>query len=102
MHPVGNRKSLTVESTQNEESCEWQRSILKDRTFCMGMWPQTLDIHPGSEMGKEGLVEEDWLPRVWPANDAVAFGEEGTAHCGIWMTNSGPADGSDMSCVAEK
>lgn len=80
-----------------EERWERQKPVPKDRTFCQGMWPQTLDIiHPGSELGKQGFVEEDQLPSVFLENDAVMVGEEVTAHRGVWMANGGPANGSNI------
>jgi len=48
----------------------------------MAMCPRTLDIYPGSELGKQGFVEEGQLPQVFLENDAETFGEEDTAHCG--------------------
>ena len=36
-----NLKIITLESTQSEERNEMQRLVLKDKTFCMSMWPQT-------------------------------------------------------------
>ena len=39
--PSSNLKIITLESTQNEERNEMQRPVVKDRTFCMRMWPQT-------------------------------------------------------------
>lgn len=43
-----------------------------------------LGHHPqGSELGKQGFVEEDQLPSVFLENDTATVGEEVTAHCGV-------------------